>query len=174
MFGGAYFGRQYFGGQYFSPGKNLVGTQQSGYFGGAFFGKAFFGDAYFPGGHVQSTPTPTPTDDTVLLGGMAYSGREPYSYVTAYQKHKRELETLAAKIAAAEAALESAETEQQAFEEHILREGDNKKAAKKAALEAIKAREEINRLLMMRAELIRRITDEEETLIVLYSLPFIN
>lgn len=174
MFGARYFGKCYFGGEYFAAGKNLVGTEQAGYFGGAFFGKAYFGDEMFPGGHQPVIP---PVTDSGLLGGGPSDKR--YSYTTPHQRHKEELADLANKIA-------EQEKLKLLSEERLLQEGnDNKKAAKnairkaalereKAALEAKKAQDEINRLLMVRAEMIRRITDEEEALIVLFSLPFIN
>ncbi len=126
----------------------------------------------FQSNAFQNNAVEIVSTNTGLLGGKAYFGKDHYSYSTPHQKHKDELEALAKKIA-------EQERLKLLSEEKLLQESnDNKKAAKQvikqAALEAKQAQDEINRLLMMRAELIRRITDEEEALIVLFSLPFIN
>lgn len=173
MWGGRYWGKRYFGGIYWGPvihstPPTPTTETQYGYWANRYWGGRYFGKRYWPGAGFGSATPPTPTNDLVLLGGKAYFGKnhEAYLYASGYQKHRDELNALSKKIDEAERLLERLKIS-------LPETKGNNAVDTLAALEA-KAQEEINRLLMMRAELIRHITDDEEALIVLYSLPFIN
>ncbi len=100
--------------------------------------------------------------DENLLGGKDYPNKD-FSYVTAYQKEK----------------IRKEKTELQKLES-VLQETERKKevvvksrsiAKKQAAIRLLKLEneylQEINRLLMVRAELIRRIREDEAILIIM-------
>ena len=119
----------------------------------------------------NSWGTISATVDDTSTSGNAGSG---YVFVPAYQKYRiEELARLANELKAAELAKDS--LEQRRLEEISK---TNKKLAKKQEIEISRlealAQEEISRILELRSELLRRITDEEEALILLYSLPFVH
>lgn len=134
-------------------------------FGNTYFPKRYFADRYFPIGD-GATP-PTPDDGIELLGGKAYL------YASPWQKHKKEIEQreeeTARKLAQAEHQLElkRAEARQRADE---LRQ--NEILAQELHQLEVSMIAEINRLLMERAALVRRIDDEEAALVLLLSMPF--
>ena len=111
-----------------------------------------------------ATPTPTPTP-TGLLGGGPGKKRHEYSYIQPYQKYRDESEKISQKIAQAEI---DAEREKKRLERE-----DTENLARQ--LEAVDAslREEITRLSLEKAALIRRIDDEEAILVLTLSNPFI-
>ena len=102
------------------------------------------------------------TESSGWLGG----GGEGFGYATPHQKllaDKEKLKKLEVKIAEVEAIVAEP-----------VPEGLSKKETKKLEKSALKLQEEIRLLLLQRAALIRLITDEEECLLILYSLPFIH
>jgi len=105
--------------------------------------------------------------DTGLLGGKAYS----FSY--GLDRHREELRRrdndTAKRLAEAERRLEEQRADTKRRKEE-LRFNQNL-ARQQQALEAA-IREEISRILMERAALIRLIDDEEAALVLLMSLPF--
>lgn len=114
-------------------------------------------------GFITSDSPPTPTPST---GGV---GDWEYLFPKSLYEKKQEVKKLDAAIDLAKAEKKAAE------EQRLLAEKEkNKKALKRLSILESKLQEEINRLLEGKAALIRLITDEEECLIVLYSMPFIH
>ena len=130
-------------------------------FSNRYFNPRYFADRYFPVGTDVE-----PEDDLVLLGG----GPTDYAYHSPYLKAKEE--RLARELAEAERRKEKLHAERIAAEKQDARDNAADLLAL-AQLEA-EAQEEISRILLLRAELVRRIQDEEEALILLLSLPFVH
>lgn len=110
--------------------------------------------------------------DVLLGGGDRYSYTSPYSR---YQEEEYQKKTAAAKRAALKAVEdELAEAERQRKKQLArARELVTEKALAKLAAQEAKTLDEINRLRMERAWLIRRLDDEEAVLILMLSLPFV-
>jgi hypothetical protein len=187
MFAARYFARHYYPTRYFhhkatgtpTPTPAPTGTTHDGYFVHRYFSARYYANRYFPGaGFGTVTPTPTPEDD--LLGGGGekhHHHREPFSYVPAHQIYA-EVRALTEKISDG-IDLTKEQSAKPAFHQNLKElysEISHIEAQKQSELNAqiIAHQEEISRLLMQRDELIRRITDDEEALVALYSVPFIH
>lgn len=119
------------------------------------------------------TPTPTPSPFVILGGGAFPPGwrRElGESYLYPSQRLREEEEKLSKQIARKE---HERDAERKRLEQRLAAKGEAETLAR--SLEALDAsiREEINRLSIEKAALIRRIDDEEAILTLLLSNPFV-
>lgn len=102
-------------------------------------------------------------------GPMPNGPRPWYKGGHSAEEHDAEIDRLTSEISEAET--QKAETEQRLIEAKIK---DKQQEAIALAALGMKHQAEIGRLLKERAGLIRRLNDEEESLIILYSLPFVH
>jgi hypothetical protein len=161
MFAHRYFAAHYYAPRFYPPKTGAptpiptpTGETSYGYFPHHEFAARYFANRYYPGskfGVPVPTPTPTPSPSIEYLGGGGRV-RHKYSYIPAWQKLKREEEKITQEIAKLETKLET------------------KTLARPDVTASL--REEINRLLVERAALIRRI-DDEEAITALILTPFL-
>lgn len=100
-----------------------------------------------------------------LLGG------KDYSYVTPNQKHEHEqrekIKRQKSELEKLESVLKETQRKKEVAAKNKLLAAEETKAAKRLQKIELELLEEINRLLILRAELIQRIREEEGVLIVL-------
>ena len=121
------------------------------------------------------------TDNLHLLGGGAdvkRKKREHYTFIPAWQLHKS-LSSVESKLAEENASKERIAAELKLAEakasekEHLLAKQELSLINELLRLEAL-AQDKINQLIIQKAELLRRIRDDEDALILLLSGPFIH
>ena len=135
----------------------------------AFSTSAFSELAFDFGG---SPPAPSPSPDPELLGGKDYSYTTPYSRYREEEYKRRTAEEKRAVIEEIDDKIAEAESRRlAAIKRSKARLLAENAAIKLAALE-VTLQEEINRLRIERAWLMRLIDDEEAMLVLLMSLPF--
>ncbi len=110
--------------------------------------------------------------DNGLLGGKAYSYQSPYDRLREEEYQKKKLAEKYAQLKRAEQELKEAEAERKRQIAKAQRLKTERALAKLAA-EELATLQEIDRLRMERAWLIRLIDEEEAILVILMTLPFV-
>lgn len=114
---------------------------------------------------AYQTITGNPANDNGWLGGKAYGYVTPYKKYAAEESQREKIAQEKSELDKLESVLKEAERKKQLAAQNRLI-ANERRALELAALE-LEYLNEINRLLMVRGELIRRIKEDEAILIIL-------